>query len=570
MHVRRMVWQKVGEPDVTDPLHELRSHLRMLQGRRTLVRWGTAMCSVLLVFLGSWVIVGGCDYFWRFTWHFRLVILMGWLASATWCLSRWMFPAIRARESLEDVALWVEQKHRIDSDLIGALQFESQPANPWGSSQLSAAVVQQVAQIGPRINVWEGFSYGQLPRRFAAMLLLMVGMTIFWATFPVHCRAAWNRFWLGSARYPSRTVITEFTINGESIPVRSSKHPVVLKFPQGTTLKMKIRCVGELPNKGFGRLHHHGAQSDVSFPLEPSNHNHPEELFAEHVLPASDAVLQISAGDTWIDPVLLEVAALPMIDVRWRITPPKYSGMTTTLESAGTSLRVLEGSTLNVAIRGTNNNLSRAVLIRNDEKIPLIYSKLINAWVFSERNPFANVRHEEGFEIHAVDIDGIAVTPPLAGQIHLHLDRAPRVTSSAVSQRVVPSANPQIIFDADDDFGLKRIRHQIEISRVAGDQERHTQEWKEFSDDQPKPKEIHEVFRLDIAAFRLKQGDELKLVIEALDDRGDLEPNVGRSDPMIFKVTDRNGVLAEVNDADRNSLQQLEAILQHGTGGKNR
>ena len=159
----------------------LRSQLSRLQRKRAFVRWGSALCGLVAVLL--WLLVAAFlgDWSLNLPMEWRVGLLIAWIAAGLAALKSFVWPVVSVSESIEEIALLVEQKNNIDSDLVAALQFEKPQAKTWGSSRLAEAVVDYVAEFSPSLNVFEGFSYQPLPKRavvLGATLLLVAGSVI--------------------------------------------------------------------------------------------------------------------------------------------------------------------------------------------------------------------------------------------------------------------------------------------------------------------------------------------------------------------------------------------------------
>jgi hypothetical protein len=74
-------------------------------------------------------------------------------------------------------------------------------------------------------------------------------------------------------------------------------------------------------------------------------------------------------------------------------------------------------------------------------------------------------------------------------------------------------------------------------------------------------------YSLQLAPLKLAKGDRLKLVLEALDYRGDDHPGhpVGQpttSEPVTLEIGDEAAVLAAIAETDKRSEQQLSEIIE--------
>jgi hypothetical protein len=563
------------DEDLHGKLTILRNRLQALQSRRALVRWASALSAVAAMMIGLWGIAFLFDWSLRLSLGWRFAVLCGWTAGVVWAIQKFAWPALAARESLDDIALIVERRHQIDSDLIGALQFESAEAARWGSPRLSAAVIDYVADFSPDLDVFQGLSYEPLPRRLAALLLLLVGMAAIVGLFPATAGAFWNRFWLGSARYPSRTVISQLVVNGEQAPVFHPEQPVTLSLPQGTPLTIEAVCEGDIPELGSARLQNRADRAETRFELKPLADRGDAVFTAEHPLPSDDADLQVFLGDTWSDPVTICIVPLPLIDVAWQVKPPGYAAAAEENSAGGAAryLSVLEGSALNLAVRATNKPLKKVELHRGEEVVPLAArgSGLDAVWSLPPGSSLSAIMDGFGYEIHAEDHDGLKLTPPIAGSVRIKPDRPPRVASAMVTKLVIPTARPRLAFGAVDDYGLQQIRLRIDVTHENGETESHAEVLRDVPADAP-PLSVRDEIRLDLASYKLEKGDELRLTVEAADNRGEFESRVGAGEPLILKVTDRSGILAGLNESDQVSVKQLDAIIQRelGIGGDKR
>lgn len=174
-------------------LDSLRSRLNALRQKRAAVRWGSALCAPLAVALWLLVACFLCDWSFNLPVGLRGLSLAAWIAGGVWAVAKLAWPLLKIRESEQDVAILVEQQHKIDTDLVAALQFEQPGAKSWGSSRLQQAVVDYVAEFSPSLNVFEGFSYDPLPKRATVLGVTVLTLLIAAVVFPGHASAFGNR-----------------------------------------------------------------------------------------------------------------------------------------------------------------------------------------------------------------------------------------------------------------------------------------------------------------------------------------------------------------------------------------
>ena len=182
-------------------------------------------------------------------------------------------------------------------------------------------------------------------------------------------------------------------------------------------------------------------------------------------------------------------------------------------------------------------------------------------------NPLADVRQPLRFAVQVVDQDGLSLERPLAGFIRLKADRVPRVAAAIVSRRggAAPSRASCTVRRTTSASGW--IAAKVQISRQNGDMEDSVREVLPCGS-QPPQAVVRGEYAIDLSPFKLQKGDELKITLEAFDDRGDREPKSAVSEPLVLQVTDREGILAGLLESDEKSAKQLDAIIQRELGNR--
>lgn len=228
--------------------HLRRQLARLLQARNTVrgfAAWsaaGTALVWVLVAILviDLWLEPPALP---------RLVLLVCGAAAVVWAIRRYTLPLWNERESLEEMALLVDRRHKLDSDLIAALQFESPAAREWGSRKLSGAVIDYVAAASSSLDVFDGFSTVQLWRRGVlcggSLLLALLAA----ACFPGHAAAFLQRLCLGGVHYPTQTVLEQIVLNQDEVLTRArhGSQPTSAKAAQARPVDFFIRTSGVIP-----------------------------------------------------------------------------------------------------------------------------------------------------------------------------------------------------------------------------------------------------------------------------------------------------------------------------------
>ena len=67
---------------------------------------------------------------------------------------------------------------------------------------------------------------------------------------------------------------------------------------------------------------------------------------------------------------------------------------------------------------------------------------------------------------------------------------------------------------------------------------------------------------IPLSSYDLAKGDEVTILLEVTDWRGDLAGQQGVSEPLTFNVTDLSGILNQSSEEDKKSARQLEEILR--------
>lgn len=556
----------------------LRAELFRLLRRRAVVRWGSALAAALT---GAVLLLGAAyllDWSLRLPWLARLGLLAAWLVGLWVVLRKWSWPLIATGETVTDAALWVERRHRVDSDLVAALQFAGGSCGG-GSPRLSAAVVESVAEYAKGLDVFEGFRWSPLPRRVLNLtgVVLLAALVVLPA--PAHAHAFWQRFLLGDARYPTATQITTLEINGQTIaPIGRGERSVTVVA--GQPLRVAIQTAGKpvatadvVLRRSTG--HTAGdlvlARSDVKGVSDDGT-----QAWRGELAQLTEAVqLTVRAGDTETDPVEVSVRPLPVVVLEWSVTPPSYAqGRNLPPADVGSGTRnltLLAGSRLGLTARSENKDLKLADCAIDDATFPLVPCSTDGkrCWSLPAGTPLDSLQTSLRYSLQVEDADGLQMPAPLNGQIRLKTDRLPRVAAAVLSKFVLPTGKPRVSCGATDDFGLTALNAVIDVRREVGTTVRHELPLKTLPTAPAPQLTLREDFPIDLTPYALQKGDEVRITIAAQDWRGDLEPQVGLSEPLVLMITDRNGILASLIEADQQSARQLDAIIRRelGIGG---
>ncbi|MFO0819011.1 MAG: hypothetical protein U1A77_13775 [Pirellulales bacterium] len=656
---------------VAPRLAPLRRQLAALHRARHSTRQVAAWSVVALAVVGALASLWALDVRFELSVAQRLVMLALAAGAVAWVYRKFAAELLAKRESIFEVALLVERRHRIDTDLVAALQFESPEANQWGSSQLEAAVIDQVAVSGERLEVFDGFSREQATRRASWFLLalLVLGGTAFF--FPGHARVFWNRLWLGSMHYPTRTVIERIAINDQlvlDVATRATS-PRRSAAAQGRALLFLVRATGERPADGLVRIG--SLRGGATRPIELSELTLEErrsrveaavkaleEVAAEgssssgptvddatllpyldcesaevaslwrqardatttwaEVSKATQALLtdwdaraetatvyrgelgrlvesieyKVFLGDAWTDPAEVAMTPRPLVEPRLKATAPSYAkGAETVREMGPGRLTVLEGSTVDVALECTNGKrLKEAWLTWLATTGPRRFNlkatdESQTSWkLVAAESPFREVREDLRFELQVRDEDGLTLETPLAGIVRVQPDRSPSAAIQLVHRVVLPAAKPVLQYRILDDYGISRIELHMRVTRrqngtlaETGVPRSEVSEGAALDDSSvllSQPAKIVRASELplngnkavELAPLKLEKGDQLTLVLEVTDYRGEGQGSSFRSEPVTLEISDEAGVLSAVLEADQKAEERLTEIIKRQLG----
>jgi len=78
----------------------------------------------------------------------------------------------------------------------------------------------------------------------------------------------------------------------------------------------------------------------------------------------------------------------------------------------------------------------------------------------------------------------------------------------------------------------------------------------------PPGKNVRNRQRFPLAPLKAVKGDQVRVILRATDDRGAGPGKTALSDPLVFQVTDEQGIYAAMSDADRESARRLQTMIE--------
>lgn len=562
-------------------LSDLRRRLTRLRRRRHRLRLATGYSGLALAILWLGAVAFGVDLFFNaigapMDQLQRGLALAVYVGVAIWAFRRFTLPWLGGRESDLQMALLVERREGIDSDLVAAMQFESPEAKTWGSEQLEDAVIVDVAERSKRLNVMQGLSARERNRRLALLALTAAlwGAGAVWR--PDYVAAFLNRLVLGTQHYPTDTQIESITVAGKRVdPERPWETKIYCLY--GQPVRFVVRCGGEIPENGEATLRSERSGHKATLAIEPvAGQPGLFEGELERLIEPID--YQLYFGDAWTDPARLDVATLPVVDLALEVTPPPYA----VKDDAGplsvpTGLRqvsVIEGSRVVMRVRA-DKRLEQATMTIDDREYPFVRDADAEEddwedhWILAgPESPLAAVTEATRYAVQVTDEEGQQLDAPIEGVIRIQADAAPRIAGGVVTKLVLPTARPTIYFKAIDDYGLARISLLCEAVRTSGETEHREIEVFVLKEGAKAPRTVEPEsgFVLPVSVFDVEKGDTLKVTLKAVDYRGPRPGREGFADPLMFQVTDEQGILANMMEADRQSARQLKTMIQRQLG----
>jgi hypothetical protein len=572
-------------------LSKLHRRLAALRRKRTATRWTGALSALVCAMAWVLLLILAVDLVFELDLAQRLLVFGLGVVAVGWALRRYVWPLLAIRETEIQLALMVENRHGIASDLVAAIQFERPEAAGWGSSQLEHAVIERTATLSRRLDVSRGLAQPQTGRRvvLAAVTLGVVGGLV--SFFPGHARVFVRRLALAGDHYPSATVIDTVELNSRPVLDRrgGATTPSDVTCAEGRPLTFAVHCSGRLPAAGTVRITSDGGRQRT---VDLTSAGTPGAYTGQLPRLVEPFSWQLYVGDAWTDPARVEMLPLPIVELQLTPTLPAYS-QTAGAEPAADAARqiaVLEGSEVDVAIRCTNGKrLRRAWLTVTGGETPVQHElvadeRAARRWRLPVGTaPFAQVAEEVRFDLQVIDQDQMSLETPIHGHIRIRQDRPPVCSADVVHRVVLPTATPVVEYRVNDDFGLAGLTLHVDVQRLADTADRPTGVQCTLdvlpgglplvAGDLP----LEGQFPLELAALspenaaaeqplQLAKGDRLRVTLEAVDYRGSLPGQAFRSDPLVLEISDESGVLTAISEADERSEQRLTDIIQQQLG----
>ena len=482
-----------------------------------------------------------------------LAIMLGGLVLA---FLRYLLPAMRVSESDTMLALMVDNRQGMHSDLVAAIQFEDEYRLQYGSADLREAVVEYTGEAAGGLNFLEGSSREKLWQRLgifaitAVVCLLPAG--IFWR----HTGAFFNRLLLGTSRYPTDVVIVAIESPGETVA-----------YGHSVEFRVRIAVKEGKPWPADGVVKVETATSALETDVQLVRDEKEPDVYAgtlDRVLDDLEYVIYI--GDTSSDRKTLTLLPLPLAELEMTVITPVYAQAKHKARPQNRrQVVVLEGSKVIPRVKADKKLRSATLTIRKGKKVLATYPMQPDGKAFKldqKTGPLATVNDVVHFTIEVTDTDGLSPENAITGVVHITADLPPRVALGAHSRLVVPTATPELKFRAIDDYALSRLVLHQTILRVGGE-EAQTEKSTVVATPTEHQADLTGKYKLNLEGMKLQKGDQVVVAIEAFDYRGKgAEVKSRRSEKWVFDVTDQAGILRGMGRLDEQMDKRLDEILQ--------
>lgn len=550
----------------TSKLGSLKTQLRRLRDARDRVRVGLMLTSAIFWVSGTLLLWFVLDYGLNLSPLHRGLMMLVSVPVLAYGLSKAVGALQGWGASIIDTAISVEHAHGIDGDLVAAIQFEQ--GQSIGSTELQAAVVDYVAELKDEIDIFEGFDPHGLPRRYFVVGLILMLFTASYAIAPRHVSAFFERLTLADVNYPTKTLITSITVNGQEVDLSDPTKPIPVGY--GSGLQLAIACEGVLPKTCRLTLEDEKGES-TSATLTSTGDDTGEYVYSIPRL-IQPIQYQVFAGDA-VSPVLnIEIISLPALKVELAASPPDYAkNIQLTSNSSSTHMAVLAGSDVSLKVvadreldapeltllRGASQSTSNLVSVADAE----------NTWQLNEHQAtLSNIQETVTYQLNAVDKFGLSPASPIRGTIRVVPDRIPSASLQTIHHIVLATASPVVRYRASDDFGLANLTFQLKIHRGQTAPRVVEVPLKSIAANQPAQTSLEGEFSLDLSPWELEVGDRVEVTLLATDFRDNAQEMPGQSDPINLEIGDESTVLAAIAEADKQSEQMLSELIQQQLG----
>lgn len=514
---------------------------------------GVAVVSPAI--LAAILITLGLDRALRLDVSMRLAQGLAALAMIAWLIRRYLLNPVGAALSRIDLAALVERRYpQLSGRLVIATEFALSPTDPpRGSSAFIDEIVRQADREASRLSFTAMLNHRRAARQAFFGFSGLAGIALLLLLAPTTMGLWFERnVMLRSVEWPSRNhLIVEGLVNGKILVPREDDAAVSVAVAPGY----------ETPRQTYIRYRGLGGSSGEAQMAEvrgrPVRFTHTFERLAESL------TCRVVGGDAQTEPFVIEVIERPAITgARIGIAPPAYTRLAPyELRDGQTVAEVLIGSEIRLNIN-TDQPVVSAVLIRDIGGAPVAVGsaeRLDDREFRSVDRPPATASYH--FELtSAAGLSNIGPrVPPTRFTIRLDRDQAPSVKMriQGAGEMITPQAVLPIDTEFSDAYGLAAASI-VFSSAKSGD--------KPVAEPLPGFEPASKSFIRSIdwlaADHGLQEGDRLSLWAEAADFDDVSGPNVGKSQPVVFRIVSREELAAELNRRQHGYRQDFERYVR--------
>ncbi|MCA9141321.1 MAG: hypothetical protein KDB05_00955 [Planctomycetales bacterium] len=444
-----------------------------------------------------------------------------------------------------------------------------------GSATLQRAVIERTAKIAETLDLRSAVPKTDVRRATWLAVIAVVSVSAFCLSFPGHANAFWNRLWLGTVSYPTRTIIHEVAVNGR---------PDAARVVEGESVEIVVKCSGVTPIDGKVMLRGVETGDSTSVTLQRLDESNDGVVYAADGPPLNEPIeLMIQVGDAKTSPRRIAIIRRPLVELTIEAVAPAYM-QRDSIRQHEHYIQVMEGSNVNLSLRCTNGKRLAEVrfepISEGDEPAPpnpIVFTPTDAArtsWhLDTATSALTRIAKDFQFRITVVDEDGLATYHPIEGAVRVKRDRGPTATIATQLHAILPSARPTVAIHAEDDFGIGAIAlhaRRAEMRDPGAEEEKSVsiripvedtgQAWRD--------RVVHGEQLLDLSPLRLVEHDKLLVWLEVIDYRGEWSGVSAVSEPITLDVVDERGVLDAILRSDADAEQILTDVIERELGLK--
>lgn len=572
-------------------MQTFRSRLGRLKHRRALTRWQTAIARGIVLDVLALFALLLIDFSFRLEAIPRLIVILLIVGAVLRRALRHILPDLTCHETVVDVALLLERRHGVDSDLVAALQFEGPANSSNGSPDLRRAVIDRAVQLSESIDMKSAVPRDDARRASIVATAALISVAALCLALPDHASAFWNRVCLGNAAYPTRTKIQEISINGES-----NRANVV----EGESVAFTVKCYGVLPINGTVEMNGVETGDSTSIVLKRIDGSAEVAVYAADGPVLNEPVdYSIRIGDARTDFRRIELVRRPLVELTIEAMAPDYTQRKTVRQHEH-YIQVMEGSAIELSVRCTNDKRLAEVqfetITDNDDSersTPRKFSVADESgyeWrLDAAASELMRVTNDLQFRVSVVDEDGLATYHPVEGAIRVKRDRGPVATIASQHHVIMPNAMPTVRYMVEDDFGIGKLALRVRRSgsrdtipiipptQEGTDSVAFPHDFQDVSTfdlllpdsrGSQDEKTLNGVYAIDVRPFDLVKGDKLLVWIEVTDYRGRWPGVSAVSEWIELEVSDERGVVDAILRSDADAEQMLTDAIEKELGLK--